>query len=161
MILRQFRGHQIYGRSSQEQHPKSTSVHSLAALFERYEPQQKRPLLFELIVTLQNFEQQLPLSHASISAISEVTERLDTTEKKQDRMLKEPSLQINWDEPVVLSETPDGDQDDQKSPLKELKLIKDEEPYSSPVSSIISAIKGKRRPAQASDSQKSMSHAIV
>jgi len=136
-------------------------VHSLAALFERYEPQQKRPLLFELIVTLQNFEQQLPLSHASISAISEVTERLDTTEKKQDRMLKEPSLQINWDEPVVLSETPDGDQDDQKSPLKELKLIKDEEPYSSPVSSIISAIKGKRRPAQASDSQKSMSHAIV
>lgn len=76
-------------------------------------------------------------------------------------MLKEPSLWINWDEPVVLSETPDGDQDDQKSPLKELKLIKDEEPYSSPVSSIISAIKGKRRPAQASDSQKSMSHAIV
>jgi len=37
---------------------------ALAATYERYEEQHRRSLFFELIITLQNFEQQLPPSHA-------------------------------------------------------------------------------------------------
>lgn len=108
---------------------------------------------------LQNIEQQLPPSHASISAMDKM---IDKMEKQQDGILEELPLLINCDEYVVVSETPDEDQDDQRSLLKELiKLIKDDEPYSSPVSSQISAIKGKRPPAQANYSSKSMSHAAL
>jgi len=46
---------------------------TLAAMFGRYEEQQRRPLVYELIIMLQNFEQLLPLSHANISDILEVT----------------------------------------------------------------------------------------
>ena len=43
---------------------------------------------------------------------------------------------INCDEPLVASGTPDEDQDEQRSLMKELiKLIKGDEPSSSPVSS--------------------------
>jgi len=46
------------------------------------------------------------------------------------------SLLINFEKPVVVSETLDDDQDDQRSLLKELiKLIKGDEPSSSSVSS--------------------------
>jgi len=89
--------------------------------------------------------------------MSKLTERLDNVdkmidkmEKKQDGMLEELSLLINCDEPVVVSETTDENQNDQKSLLKELiKLIK------------ISAIKGKHLPVQANDSSKSMSRAAL
>lgn len=111
---------------------------------------------------LQIFEQQLPSTHASISAISKVTERLVKVEKKLDGMLEELSLLINHDEPMVVSETPDEDQDDQRSLLKDLiKLIKGDDPSSSPVTSKISAITVKRLPAQANNSSKSMSHAAL
>ena len=53
------------------------SASTLVVTFERYEDQQRRPPVFELILTLQNLEQKLPPSHTSISAISQVTERLD------------------------------------------------------------------------------------
>jgi len=97
---------------------------------------------------LQNFEQKLPPSHASTSAISKVTNRLD---KVDDEL----SLLINCDESVVVSEAPDEDQDDQRSVLRELiKLIKGDEPTSSPVSSKIWAIKGKSLPAQANNNSK-------
>ena len=109
---------------------------TLVVIFDRYKDQLRRSPVFELITTLQNFEQNLSPSHASISAISQVTERLDKVEKKQDGMLKELSLLINCDETMAVSETADEDQDDQKSLLKELiKLIK------------LSAIKGIRFPA--------------
>ena len=42
-----------------------------AATFDGYEDQQRRPPVLELILTLQNDEQNLPPTHASISAISE------------------------------------------------------------------------------------------
>lgn len=93
-------------------------------MFDRYVDKQRRPPYFELILTVQKFEQQLPPSHASISAISKVTESLNKMEKKQDIILEELSLLINSDEPVVVSETLDEDHDDQRSLLKELiKLI--------------------------------------
>jgi len=64
---------------------------------------------------------------------------------------------INWDEPVVLSATPDEDEDDQKSLLKGLiKLTQGDEPFYSPGPSKFSAIQGKRLPAQAKDGRKSM-----
>lgn len=115
---------------------------TLAAIFDKYSDQQRRPPVFELIITLQNFVQKLPLSHASISAISQVTDSLD-------EMQEQLSLLINREEHVVVSETLDEDQDDQRSLLKELiKVIKGDEPFYSPVSSKMSAIKGKYLPAQ-------------
>lgn len=64
-------------------------------------------------------------------------------EKQQDGVLEELSLLINWDAPVVLSATPDGDQGDQKSLLQELiQLIQGDEPCSSPAPSKLSAIQG-------------------
>ena len=74
MILRDLGIHSIYGRNSQEL---ERSASTLVVTFERYEDQQRRPPVFELILTLQNLEQKLPPSHTSISAISQVTERLD------------------------------------------------------------------------------------
>jgi len=125
-------------------------VVSLVAMIDRYKDRNRTSPIFELILTLQNLEQKLPPSHASISAICHMTERLDKMEKKQDGMLEELSLLINCDEPVVVSETTDENQNDQKSLLKELiKLIK------------ISAIKGKHLPVQANDSSKSMSRAAL
>ena len=105
---------------------------TLVVTFDRYEDLQRRPPVFELILTLENFQEKLPPCHASISAISQVAERPDTVdkmidemEKKQDGMLEELSLLINCDEPVAVPEAPSEDQDDQKSLLKEqIKQIK-------------------------------------
>jgi len=116
---------------------------TLAVMFNRYKDLNRRPPVFELILTLQNFEQKLLSSHVSISAISQMTERLDKVEKRMDKMdkkqdgiLEELSLMINHDNPVAVSETPDEDQDDRKNLLKELiKVIK------------LSAIKSKCLPA--------------
>jgi len=106
---------------------------TLAATIKRYEEQQ-RPLVFELIIMLQNFEQQLPLSHSYHTANLNVTEILCKM-KKRDSVVKELFLLINCDEPVVISESPDKDQDDQNSLLKELtKLIKGNDPCSPTVS---------------------------
>ena len=127
-------------------------VATLVATFGRYEEQQRRPLVFELIITLLNYEQQLPPTHTSISATSKVTDRLDEVQEQV-------SLLINCDEPIVVSETLDEDQDDQRSIMKELiklmkiQLIKGDGLFS-PVSSKISAIKGKRFPAQARNNSK-------
>ena len=60
------------------------------AVFERYEEQQRKPLVSELIIMLQNFE-QLPPPHTYVSAISEVTERPNEMEE-QDGILEELSL---------------------------------------------------------------------
>lgn len=148
----------MYARYMFEAHKNSTGkVRQYTSSNNRYEDQKRRHPVFKLIITLQNFEQKLPSSHASISAMSKVTERLDNMdkiihkmEKKQDGMLKKSSLLINCDEPMVVSETPDEDQNDKKSLLKELiKLIK------------ISAIKGKCLPARTNDSSRSMSHAAL
>lgn len=55
--------------------------------------------------------------------------------KHQDSILQELSI---CDEPMVISVAPDEDRDDQNSLLKELiKLIKGDEPCSSPVPSKI------------------------
>lgn len=125
-------------------------VVSLVAMIDRYKDRNRTSPIFELILTLQNLEQKLPPSHASISAICHMTERLDKMEKKQDGMLEELSLVINHDEPMAISETCDEDQDDQKSLLKELvKLIK------------VSAIKGKCPPIRAKDHSKFMSRAAL
>ena len=89
----------------------------------------------------------LPPTHASISAISELANRLDEVQEQV-------SLLINRDEPVVVSETFDEDQDKQRGLMKELiklmkiHLIKGDGPFSSPASSKISATEGKFFPAQ-------------
>ena len=63
------------------------------------------------------------------------------------------SLLINRDEPIIVSETFDDDQDKQRGLMKELiklmkiQLIKEDGSPSSPVSSKISAGEGKRFPA--------------
>jgi len=83
-------------------------------------------------------------------------------EKRQDGILDDLSLLINCDEPIVVSETLDEDQDDQRSIMKELiklmkiQLIKGDGLFS-PVSSKISAIKGKRFPAQARNNNRTAS----
>ena len=95
--------------------------------------------------------------HPTKAWISRYLERLAKMEKQQDGVLEELSLLINWDAPVVLSATPDGDQGDQKSLLQELiQLIQGDEPCSSPGPSKLSAIQSKRLPAQAKDGRKSM-----
>ena len=79
-------------------------------------------------------------------------------------MQEQVSLLINHDEPVEVSETFDEDQDEQRGLMKELiklkkiQLIKGDGPYSSPASSKISAIKGKRLPAQARNNSRTASH---
>ena len=81
--------------------------------------------------------------HPTTAWISRYLERLAKMEKQQDGVLEELSLLINWDAPVVLSATPDGDQGDQKSLLQELiQLIQGDEPCSSPGPSKLSAIQG-------------------
>jgi len=50
---------------------------TLLATFHRYKDQQRGPLVFKLILTLQIYEQHLPPTHISISAISELANRLD------------------------------------------------------------------------------------
>ena len=77
---------------------------TLVGTFHRYEDQQRRPLVFKLILTLQNYEQHLPPTHVSISALSELANRLGEVQEQV-------SLLINHDEPVVVSETFDEDQD--------------------------------------------------
>jgi len=73
------------------------------------------------------------------------------------------SLLINHDELIVVSETFDEDQDEQRSQMKELiklmkiQLIKEDGSPSSPVSSKISAIEGKRFPAQVRNNSRTAS----
>ena len=99
-----------------------------------------------MILTLQNYEQHLPPTHVSISAVSELANRLGEVQEQV-------SLLINRDEPVVVSETFDKDLDKQRGLMKELiklmkiQLIKEDGSPSSPVSSKISATEGKRFPA--------------
>jgi len=115
---------------------------TLVITFNRYEDLKRRPPVFGLLLTLQNFEQKLLPPLAFTSAISQMVERLDRVDKstdnmdkKQDGILEELSLVINCDEPVAVPETPTEDLDDQKNLLKELiKLIK------------VSAIKSKHLP---------------
>ena len=129
---------------------------TLVATFDRYEDQQRRPLVFELILTLQNYEQHLPPTHVSISAVSELANRLDEVQEQV-------SLLINHDEPVVVSEMFDEDQDKQRDLMKELikimktQLIKEDGSPSSPVSSKISAIEGKCFPAQVRNNSRTAS----
>ena len=118
---------------------------TLLSANDRYREQERIPLVFELILTLQNYEQQLPPTHASIAAISQVTNQLN-------EMQEQISQLINRDKPVPVSEAPSEDQDNQKSLLKELiKLMRiltnDDEPPYSWAPSKISAIKSKRFPA--------------
>lgn len=123
---------------------------SLVTTIGRWEDLDKRPAFCELIVALQNLDQKLPPSHASISAICQMAERLDKMEKSQDSMREELSLVTHRDEPVAVSETPDEDQDSQRNVLKELvKMIQ------------VSAIKGKRPPPRAKDRSKFMSRAAL
>ena len=102
---------------------------TLAATFDRYEDQRRRLLVFELILTLQNYEQQLPPTHASISSISQIADRLH-------EMQEQLSLFIYRVEPIV-SDMLDEDQNDKRSLRKELikvmkiQLIKDNGPSSS------------------------------
>ena len=84
---------------------------TLVATFDRYEDQQRRPLVFELILTLQNYEQHLPPTHVSISAVSELANRLGEVQEQV-------SLLINRDESIVVSETFDKDQDKQRGLVK-------------------------------------------
>ena len=109
-----------------------------------------------MILTLQNYEQHLPPTHVSISAVSELANRLGEVEEQM-------SLLINHDEPVVVSETFDKDLDKQRGLMKELiklmkiQLIKGDGSSSSPVSSKISAIEGKRFPAQVRNNSRTAS----
>jgi len=124
--------------------------------------------LFELIITLCNFEQYLARTKAYISAILKVTERLDKVESNQKSTVEELSTLLNRDEthepskPTMASETHDENQDDQNSLLKELiKLIKGDQPCFPPLSSSILAIKSRYSPAQGSGNSKSMSHIVL
>lgn len=106
--------------------------------------------LFELIITLHNFEQYLAHTKAYISAILKVTERLEKVENNQKSMMEDPSTLLNRDEtnepnkPTEASETNDENEDDQNSLQKEpIKLIKGDEPCPPPVSSSILAIKSR------------------
>ena len=100
----------------------------------------------ELILTLLNYKQHLPPNHASILAVSQVADRLDEVQEQV-------SLLIHRDKAVVVSEMCDEDQDKQRGLMKELiklmkiQLIKGDGPSSSPVSSKISDINGRRFPA--------------
>eukprot|EP00076_Gallus_gallus_P040514 XP_025006052.1 uncharacterized protein LOC112532368 isoform X3 [Gallus gallus] len=133
---------------------------TLVATFHRYEDQQRKPLFFELILTLQNYEQHLPPTHVSISAISELANRLGEVQEQV-------SLLINRDEPIIVSETFDEDQDKQRGLMKELiklmkiQLIKEDGSPSSPVSSKFSAIEGKRFPARVRNNNKTASHVAL
>lgn len=107
---------------------------------------QRRPLLFDLIIRLCDFEQYLTPPKTYISAILEVTlERLDRMESKQEDTMEKLCTLFNCDEPnepMLASETPNENQDYQNNLLKGLiKLI-----CSLPVSSSISAIKSRHPP---------------
>ncbi|XP_052561347.1 uncharacterized protein LOC128091953 isoform X3 [Tympanuchus pallidicinctus] len=144
----------------------------LASMSHRYEKQQRRPPVIELIIRLQIFEQQLLLFHSYVSATSEITERMDKADKRMDKAVgkkerkqggvpEEASLSMNRGEPVAASETANEDQD-LTSLLKELiALIKGDEPSSSPAPPEISAIHGKRSPPQANDSSRCMARAAL
>ncbi|XP_021239577.1 uncharacterized protein LOC110391946 [Numida meleagris] len=140
-----------------------TYAGALAATFERYEGRQRRPPVFELMLTLQNLEEILPPSHASISAVTEVKEELEKMKKNQAALLGDLSLLMDCDEPVsAASEAPDGDQEDLRRLLKELiRLIKGEI-SPSPASSKVSALQGRRLPARANnDGGRSMARAAL
>lgn len=74
---------------------------------------------------------------------------------------------INRDEPIVVSETFDEDQDKQRGLMKELiklmkiQLIKEDGSPSSPVSSKISAIEGKCFPARVRNNSRTASRAAL
>ncbi|XP_048786416.1 uncharacterized protein LOC125686467 [Lagopus muta] len=116
---------------------------TLTSACDRYQEQQRTPLVYELIVTLQNYEQLLSPIHAAVAAIS--------------KMMEQVSQLINRDKPVAVSETLDEDQDNQMSLMKEMKemmrahLTKDYDPSFSCALSKISAVRGRRSPAQVRD----------
>ncbi|XP_048786349.1 uncharacterized protein LOC125686424 [Lagopus muta] len=116
---------------------------TLTSACDRYQEQQRTPLIYELIVTLQNYEQLLSPIHSAVAAISRMTEQV--------------SQLINRDKPVAVSETLDEDQDNQMSLAKEVKemkeiirahLTKDDKPSFLRARSKISAVRGRRSPAQ-------------
>ena len=87
---------------------------TLAAMYGRG---QRRPCLNELINRLHDSELHLTPLWACVSAIAKVTEKLGRTESNQEDMMEEQSTVPHHDEtdepnePGVVSETPDGDQD--------------------------------------------------
>ena len=112
-----------------------------------------------MILTLQNYE-NLPPTHVFISAISELANRLGEVQEQV-------SLLINRDEPIIVSETFDEDQDKQRGLMKEhikltkIQLIKEDGSSSSPVSSKISAIESKRFRAQVRNNNRTASHVAL
>jgi len=119
-----------------------------------YGGRQRRPLLFELIIRLYDFELDLTPLWAYVLSILKVTERLDKMKIKED-IMEALSTVLHCNEPdelIVVSETPDEEQDYQNSLLKGvIKLIS-----SLPVSSNISAIKSRCPHTQASDNSKTV-----
>ena len=116
-----------------------------------------------MILTLQNYEQHLPPTHVSISAVTELANRLGDVEEQM-------SLLTNRDEPVepvIVSETFDDDQDKQRGLMKELiklmkiQLIKEDGSPSSPVTSKISATEGKRFPARVRNNNRTASRVAL
>ena len=101
-----------------------------------------------------------PPTHVSISAASELANRLDEVQEQV-------SLLINHDEPVIVSETFDEDQDKQRGLMKELiklmkiQLIKEDGSPCSPVTSKISAIEGKRFPARVRNNSRTASRVAL
>ncbi|XP_048786387.1 uncharacterized protein LOC125686447 [Lagopus muta] len=84
---------------------------TLTSACDRYQEQQRTPLVYELILTLQNYEQLLSPIHAAVATISRMTEQV--------------SQLINRDKPVAVSETLDEDQDNQTSLAKDVKEVKE------------------------------------
>ncbi|XP_048786377.1 uncharacterized protein LOC125686442 [Lagopus muta] len=126
---------------------------TLMSACDRYKEQQRTPLVDELILTLQNYEQLLPPTHAAVAGISQVTDQLNEVRKQVSQL-------ITRDKPVAVSETLDEDQDNQKSLMKEMKemmkfmqahLTKYDEPSFSRAPSKISPARGRRSPAQVRD----------
>lgn len=119
---------------------------TLVRMFGRYEDQQRRPWVFELIMTFQNYEQQLPPLCAAVSSNSRV----------EDRLLLHKKLfpSTNLDDPIVVSETTDEGQSPYRPPGLMKDLFKLVQSYSLPVSSKVSAIRHTCIPAQTRNNSK-------
>jgi len=93
---------------------------TFAAMYGRGE---RRPLINELINTLQDFELHLTSLRTCISAITKVAEKLDRLQNNQG-IIDKLSTVLNADESMVVSDTSNGDQDSQNSLLEGLiKLV--------------------------------------
>ncbi|XP_052520751.1 uncharacterized protein LOC128071766 [Tympanuchus pallidicinctus] len=123
---------------------------TLTSACNRYKEQQRTLLVYELFLTLQNYEQLLSPIHAAVAAVSKMTDQLNETREQMSQL-------INHDKPVAVSETLDEDQDNQKSLMKEMMkfvrvhLNKEDKPSFSCAPSKISAVRGKCFPAQVRD----------